>query len=218
MKKIFTLLFVLSTLLAQEAVSRSSAANTANIDSSAKAEPQEGLFITPSVFTHNYGVFKIGYAYQFQHDGEITKQGLPPFNYTQNYNMVYFGIERGWIGGPGNLFMAGGYLDGGLGQTFYLSLGAKFSLFLLDGWIIPYAGVGYQIEHLGFSNDTIHHLMNAGVVSLGAHFNVARGFGIDLELRSGTPFYMIRSSELYGNPSIVHLGAMISFSFYDFSL
>ena len=38
----------------------------------------------------SYGVFKVGYAYQYQNGAQISKNNGIPFEYTQNNNMIYF--------------------------------------------------------------------------------------------------------------------------------
>lgn len=178
------------------------------------------IFIAPSVLSPSYGVFKIGYAYQYENAGQITKSNNASFHYEQNNSMVYFGVERGWIGGFKQMFMVGGYLDGAFGETFFLSAGAKLSLFLLNGWIIPYVGLGYQIENLSFPNEFRAFFMHTGVATVGVHFNISDGFGIDLSLRSGLPFYVLRPEDAqnFNHPHINHVGVMVGFSFYDFSL
>ena len=174
----------------------------------------------PEISSSSYGVFRLGYSYQYQNGGNITKTGEKPFAYSGHFNGMYFGIERGWIGGKDNMFMVGGYLDGVAGQTYALSVGVKGSLFLLNGWVLPYVGIGYQLEHLEFANDTKQYNMHTGVVSVGAHVNVAKGFGVDFQLRSGLPFNILKANDAqtYGNPSINHVGFMVSLSFYDFSI
>ncbi|RDU71912.1 hypothetical protein CQA57_07420 [Helicobacter anseris] len=174
----------------------------------------------PEVYGNSYGVFRIGYAYQYQNAGTITRDNTTKFEYSGHFNDLYFGIERGWIGGKNKMFMASGYLDGAVGQTYFLSFGAKASLYLLKGWLIPYVGVGYQLEHLGFAKDDTQYNMHTAVVSAGTHINIAKGFGIDLQVRSGAPFYILKpkDAQTFGHPSINHVGFMVSFSFYDFNL
>ncbi len=183
-------------------------------------KPPAKLLTHPIVLSPNYGVFKIGYAYQYQNGAQISKSNGTPFEYIQNNSMIYFGIERGWIGGFRQMIMLGGYVDGAFGQTFFLSGGAKLSFFLLNGWIIPYVSLGYQVENLEFPKESSPLFMHTGVASIGAHFNITKGFGIDLSLRSGLPFFILRPIDAreYNHPHINHLGVMLSFSFYDFSL
>lgn len=174
----------------------------------------------PQVIGNSYGVFRIGYAYQYQNGGTITRDNTTSFDYSGHFNDLYFGIERGWIGGKNKMFMASGYLDGAVGQTYFLSFGAKASLYLLKGWLIPYIGAGYQLEHLGFKKDDNQYNMHTAVFSLGTHINIGKGFGIDLQVRSGVPFYILKpkDAQTFGYPSINHVGVMVSFSFYDFNI
>ena len=231
MKKYFLFLSVIFVFCLQakedlESVNQTSQTENSSVDSQVKQDKvkqdnkENKRFVPPLVLTHSYGVFKVGYAYQYQNAGTISKNGGTPFELNQSGNAIYFGIERGWIGGWKKSIMLGGYFDGALGQVYFLSLGFKASMFLLNGWLVPYIGVGYQFEHLGFSQDTTQYNMHTAVFSIGTHVNIAKGFGIDLQLRSGLPFYMVSRSDAnaYGNPHINHVGFMISFSFYDFSI
>lgn len=210
--KLVFLLLLMGTINAQDI--ENNAPHTPDI------KPPAKLLAAPVVLSPSYGVFKVGYAYQYQNGAQISKNNGIPFEYTQNNNMIYFGIERGWIGGFRQMIMVGGYIDGAFGQTFFLSGGAKLSFFLLDGWIIPHISLGYQVENLEFPKESSPLFMHTGVASIGAHFNITKGFGIDLSLRSGLPFYILRPIDAreYNHPHINHLGVMLSFSFYDFSL
>lgn len=211
---LLSFIFIFSQLLAQE-----DSQETKKEDLEPKKSWRDNI-VPPEVPNNSYGVFRIGYSYQYQNGGTITKDHTTSFNYQGHFNGVYFGLERGWIGGKNKMFMASGYLDGVVGQTYSLSVGAKGSLFLLNGWLIPYIGIGYQLQHLSFKNDSNQYNMHTAVVSLGTHITIAKGFGIDLELRSGAPFYILKpkDAQTYGNPNINHVGFILSFSFYDFNI
>lgn len=178
------------------------------------------IFTTPLVLSRNYGVFKIGYAYQYQDLSRVkNSSGVEVFPKVQSDQAAYFGIERGWIGGAGKRFMIGGYLDSALGEVFYVSLGAKFSVLLFKGWMVPYVGLGYQFENLKLQGDPFRYHVHAGVATLGSHFNISRGFGLDIQVRSGTPFYGLRNfANNYPASFINHVSVMVSFSIYDFSI
>ncbi|PAF54037.1 hypothetical protein BKH42_03385 [Helicobacter sp. 13S00482-2] len=175
--------------------------------------------LKPNEPNHSYGVFKIGYVYQNLSSSNITlKNGENSYNLSSNN--VYFGLERGWVGGSKKMLMIGGYLDAGAGDTYYLSAGGSFALRLLDGWVIPKISLGYQLEHLGLPGDSDQYNIHSGVGTIGVFVNVIQGFGINIEARSGIPFGIVRKDQasLYANPKFNMYQIMVSFSFFDFEI
>lgn len=192
-------------------------------DTNSKKETQdfEGWHFAPPVVSgKSYGAFKIGYLYQ-----SLYSSNIPLLNndnsYLLNTSNVYFGLQRGWVGGPKKMLMVGGYLDAGAGNTYYLSAGADFALRLLDGWIIPKVSLGYQLQHLGLPNDSNQYNIQSGVATLGVFFNIAEGLGISIEGRSELfPFTIVRkvNADSYNNPKFNMYAIMVSFTFYDFGI
>ncbi|PAF50577.1 hypothetical protein BKH44_07660 [Helicobacter sp. 13S00477-4] len=169
--------------------------------------------------THSYGAFRIGYVYQ-----DLYSKSIPLKNGQNSYRLsshnAYFGLERGWVGGPSKLLMLGGYLDAGAGDTYYLSAGGVFALRLFDGWLIPKVSIGYQLQHLGLPEDSGLYNIQSAVGTIGLFVNVAQGFGLSLEARSGLPFGIVRSAQAanYDNPKFNMYAVMVSFTFYDFGI
>ncbi|MDO7253321.1 hypothetical protein [Helicobacter cappadocius] len=175
------------------------------------------LQLKPNEPNHIYGAFKIGYVYQNLSSANIPlKNGENSYNFSSNN--AYFGLERGWVGGPKKMLLIGGYLDAGAGDTYYLSAGGSFGLRLLDGWVIPKISLGYQMEHLGLPKDSDQYNIQSGVGTIGVFVNVIQGFGINLEARAGIPFTIMRGDQasVYGNPKFDMYQVMVSFSFFDF--
>ncbi|PAF46990.1 hypothetical protein BKH46_05700 [Helicobacter sp. 12S02634-8] len=168
---------------------------------------------------HSYGAFKIGYVYQ-----NLSSKNIPLKNGANTYrlasNNAYFGLERGWVGGPYKMLMFGGYLDAGAGETYYLSAGGVFALRLLDGWLIPRIAIGYQLQHLGLPQDSQQHNIQSGVGTIGVFAHIAQGFGVSLEGRWGLPFTMARKADasIYRGPKFDMYAVMVSFTFYDFGI
>ncbi|SQH71399.1 hypothetical protein [Helicobacter mustelae] len=217
MKKILLCLGLFAFVVAQDA----QALSDANDQGQGVKTGEKKRFYPAEVQGHSYGVFSVGYAYQYQSAGQITNTHTGnTIRYKGSFNNVYFSIERGWIGGKNNMFMLGGYLDGVAGQTFFISVGVKGGLRLLNGWVIPHFAVGYQLEHLQFPKDIRRYNMQGAVFSIGTFVNVTKGFGIDFTLRAGTPFHMLNRNhaKTYGNKGINNVGIMLSFTFYDFSI
>lgn len=186
---------------------------------SSKEETAPKLRLKPNEPNHTYGVFKIGYVYQNLSSSNIAlKNGESSYSFPSSN--VYFGLERGWVGGPKKLLLIGGYLDAGAGNTYYLSAGGSFGLRLLDGWLIPKISLGYQMQHLGLPNDSDQYNIQSGVGTIGVFVNVMQGFGINLEARAGLPFSIMRGDQAraYGNPKFDMYAVMVSFSFFDFEL
>lgn len=177
------------------------------------------LRLKPNEPNHSYGVFKLGYVYQNLSSSHITlKNGQDSYNFSSNN--AYFGLERGWVGGPNKILLIGGYLDAGAGDTYYLSAGGSFGLRLLDGWLMPKISLGYQMQHLGLPNDSDQYNIQSGVGTIGVFVNVIQGFGINLEARAGIPFSIMRKDQAnaYGNPKFDMYAVMVSFSFFDFEI
>lgn len=217
-KKILFCLGLVAFVFAQETQGEEEIAST---EKQKNSEYWKSVFQPSEVEGNVYGTFRIGYAYQYQNGSKITNtQTSHTFDSKQQLNSVYFGIERGWIGLKNKMLMVGGYLDGAAGQTFFLSVGARVSARLLNGWLIPHASFGYQIQHLSFPADTAQYNIHGGVGTVGLFVNVAKGFGVDFSLRAGTPFYLVKAADAkkFNHPVINHVGFMISFTFYDFSI
>ncbi|PAF43088.1 hypothetical protein BKH45_02240 [Helicobacter sp. 11S03491-1] len=188
-----------------------------NIENTPKKN--ESFFSPTQATTNSYGAFKIGYVYQNLNSKSIPlKNGQNTYDFSSNN--AYFGLERGYVGGPKSMIMAGGYLDAGAGDTYYLSAGASFGLRLLQGWVIPKISLGYELQHLSLPNDSSQYNIQSMVGTIGIFVNIAQSVGISLEARSGIPFSIVRSAQAkeYNHAKFNMYAIMISFAFYDFGI
>ncbi|PAF43247.1 hypothetical protein BJI48_05630 [Helicobacter sp. 11S02596-1] len=182
-------------------------------------EDKDFVFAPTAPTKHSYGAFRIGYVYQ-----NLWSKKIPLKDGTDSYHLgssnAYFGLERGYVGGPNKMLMFGGYLDAGAGTTYYLSAGAMFGLRLLDGWLIPKISVGYQLQHLSLPNDSSQYNIQSAVGTIGVFANIAQGFGVSLEFRGGLPFHIVRGDQAkaYNQPKFNMYAVMVSFTFYDFGI
>ncbi|WP_095298686.1 hypothetical protein [Helicobacter sp. 12S02232-10] len=184
-----------------------------------KQEDKDFVFQPNQPSKNSYGAFRIGYVYQDLESKKIElKNGKNSYKLASNN--AYFGLERGWVGGPNKMLLAGGYLDAGAGTTYYLSAGGVFALRLLDGWLIPKISIGYQLQHLSLPNDSSQYNIQSGVGTIGLFVNIVQGFGLSFEARGGIPFHIVRRDQAnaYGQPKFNMYSMMISFTFYDFGI
>ncbi|WP_187853956.1 hypothetical protein [Helicobacter pylori] len=178
-------------------------------------------FFKPLEPTKKYfGSFKIGYLYQH---AEATKRSpirpknRSPILMDKTYHDASLGFDAGYVLKKNALL--GGYLDAGMGDSYFMSAGLVAGVRLFKGWVIPKIALGYQLQILGAKIDKYQFNIQSAVGSVGLFFNAAKNFGLSIEARGGIPFYFIQSkfSKAFGTPRLNIYSIGITFTFYDFT-
>ncbi|WP_104744258.1 hypothetical protein [Helicobacter acinonychis] len=178
-------------------------------------------FFKPLEPTKNYfGSFKIGYLYQHANTikrAPIRLKNRPPLLMDKIYHDASLGFDAGYLFKKKALL--GGYLDAGMGGSYFMSAGLAAGVRLFKGWVIPKIALGYQLQILGTKIDKYQFNIQSAVGSVGLFFNVAKNFGLSVEARGGIPFYFIQSkfSKAFGTPRLNIYSIGIAFTFYDFT-
>ncbi len=178
-------------------------------------------FFKPLEPTKKYfGSFKIGYLYQ--HAETTKKSPIRPKNRSpilmdKTYHDASLGFQVGFVLKKNALL--GGYLDAGMGDSYFMSAGFMAGVRLFKGWVIPKIALGYQLQILGAKIDKYQFNIQSAVGSVGLFFNAAKNFGLSIEARGGIPFYFIQSkfSKAFGTPRLNIYSVGITFTFYDFT-
>lgn len=178
-------------------------------------------FFKPLEPTKKYfGSFKIGYLYQHAETTKrspIRPKNRSPILMDKTYHDASLGFQAGYILKKNALL--GGYLDAGMGDSYFMSAGFMVGVRLFKGWIIPKIALGYQLQILGAKIDKYQFNIQSAVGSVGLFFNAAKNFGLSIEARGGIPFYFIQSkfSKAFGTPRLNIYSIGIAFTFYDFT-
>ncbi|WP_162979538.1 hypothetical protein [Helicobacter pylori] len=178
-------------------------------------------FFKPLEPTKKYfGSFKIGYLYQHAKTTKrspIRPKNRPPILMDKTYHDASLGFQAGYILKKNALL--GGYLDAGMGDSYFMSAGLVVGVRLFKGWVIPKIALGYQLQILGAKIDKYQFNIQSAVGSVGLFFNAAKNFGLSIEARGGIPFYFIQSkfSKAFGTPRLNIYSIGITFTFYDFT-
>ncbi len=182
---------------------------------------KDGDFFKPLEPTKKYfGSFKIGYLYQHAQTTKrspIRPKNRPPILMDKIYHDASLGFQAGYILKKKTLL--GGYLDAGMGDSYFMSAGLVAGVRLFKGWVIPKIALGYQLQILGAKIDKYQFNIQSAVGSVGLFFNAAKNFGLSIEARGGIPFYFIQSkfSKAFGTPRLNIYSIGIAFTFYDFT-
>ncbi|MCQ2858271.1 hypothetical protein JT171_01230 [Helicobacter pylori] len=178
-------------------------------------------FFKPLEPTKKYfGSFKIGYLYQHAETTKrspIRPKNRSPILMDKTYHDASLGFQAGYILKKNALL--GGYLDAGMGDSYFMSAGFMAGVRLFRGWVIPKIALGYQLQILGAKIDKYQFNIQSAVGSVGLFFNAAKNFGLSIEARGGIPFYFIQSkfSKAFGTPRLNIYSVGITFTFYDFT-
>ncbi|NHB02264.1 hypothetical protein EWZ67_02005 [Helicobacter pylori] len=178
-------------------------------------------FFKPLEPTKKYfGSFKIGYLYQHAETTKrspIRPKNRPPILMDKTYHDASLGFQAGYVLKKNALL--GGYLDAGMGDSYFMSAGFMAGVRLFRGWVIPKIALGYQLQILGAKIDKYQFNIQSAVGSVGLFFNAAKNFGLSIEARGGIPFYFIQSkfSKAFGTPRLNIYSVGITFTFYDFT-
>lgn len=178
-------------------------------------------FFKPLEPTQKYfGSFKIGYLYQHAKTTKrspIRPKNRSPILMDKTYHDASLGFQAGYILKKNALL--GGYLDAGMGDSYFMSAGLVAGVRLFKGWVIPKIALGYQLQILGAKIDKYQFNIQSAVGSVGLFFNAAKNFGVSIEARGGIPFYFIQSkfSKAFGTPRLNIYSIGITFTFYDFT-
>ncbi|PUD76987.1 hypothetical protein [Helicobacter pylori] len=178
-------------------------------------------FFKPLEPTKKYfGSFKIGYLYQHAQTTKrspIRPKNRPPILMDKTYHDASLGFQAGFVLKKKTLL--GGYLDAGMGDSYFMSAGLVAGVRLFKGWVIPKIALGYQLQILGAKIDKYQFNIQSAVGSVGLFFNAAKNFGVSIEVRGGIPFYFIQSkfSKAFGTPRLNIYSIGIAFTFYDFT-
>ncbi len=182
---------------------------------------KDGDFFKPLEPTKKYfGSFKIGYLYQH---AETTKRSpiRPKNRLPILMDKIYYDASLGFEAGYTlkKKILLGGYLDAGMGDSYFMSAGFMAGVRLFKGWVIPKIALGYQLQILGAKIDKYQFNIQSAVGSVGLFFNAAKNFGLSVEARGGIPFYFIQSkfSKAFGTPRLNIYSIGITFTFYDFT-
>ncbi|GHQ94102.1 hypothetical protein VN1240_09180 [Helicobacter pylori] len=182
---------------------------------------KDGDFFKPLEPTKKYfGSFKIGYLYQHAETTKrspIRPKNRSPILMDKNYHDASLGFEAGYT--LKKKALLGGYLDAGMGDSYFMSAGFMAGVRLFKGWVIPKITLGYQLQILGAKIDKYQFNIQSAVGSVGLFFNAAKNFGLSIEARGGIPFYFIQSkfSKAFGTPRLNIYSIGITFTFYDFT-
>ncbi|MFP6195593.1 hypothetical protein ACLGCX_02575 [Helicobacter pylori] len=182
---------------------------------------KDGDFFKPLEPTKKYfGSFKIGYLYQHAKTTKrspIRPKNRSPILMDKTYHDASLGFQAGYILKKNALL--GGYLDAGMGDSYFMSAGLVAGVRLFKGWVIPKIALGYQLQILGAKIDKYQFNIQSAVGSVGLFFNAAKNFGLSIEARGGIPFYFIQSkfSKAFGTPRLNIYSVGITFTFYDFT-
>ncbi len=182
---------------------------------------KDGDFFKPLEPTKKYfGSFKIGYLYQHAETTKrfpIRPKNRPPILMDKIYHDASLGFEVGYT--LKKKILLGGYLDAGMGDSYFMSAGFMAGVRLFKGWVIPKIALGYQLQILGAKIDKYQFNIQSAVGSVGLFFNAAKNFGLSIEVRGGIPFYFIQSkfSKAFGTPRLNIYSIGITFTFYDFT-
>ncbi|MGL2521323.1 hypothetical protein ACOWN5_03285 [Helicobacter pylori] len=178
-------------------------------------------FFKPLEPTKKYfGSFKIGYLYQHAQTTKrspIRPKNRSPILMDKTYHDASLGFGAGYVLKKNALL--GGYLDAGMGDSYFMSAGLVAGVRLFKGWVIPKIALGYQLQILGAKIDKYQFNIQSAVGSVGLFFNAAKNFGLSIEARGGIPFYFIQSkfSKAFGTPRLNIYSIGIAFTFYDFT-
>ncbi|GAA8212836.1 hypothetical protein HpDR152_13550 [Helicobacter pylori] len=178
-------------------------------------------FFKPLEPTKKYfGSFKIGYLYQHAQTTKrspIRPKNRPPILMDKTYHDASLGFDAGYVLKKKTLL--GGYLDAGMGDSYFMSAGLVAGVRLFKGWVIPKIALSYQLQILGAKIDKYQFNIQSAVGSVGLFFNAAKNFGVSIEARGGIPFYFIQSkfSKAFGTPRLNIYSIGITFTFYDFT-
>ncbi|WQV34823.1 hypothetical protein KVK87_03000 [Helicobacter pylori] len=178
-------------------------------------------FFKPLEPTKKYfGSFKIGYLYQHAQTTKrspIRPKNRSPILMDKTYHDASLGFDAGYVLKKNALL--GGYLDAGMGDSYFMSAGLVAGVRLFKGWVIPKIALGYQLQILGAKIDKYQFNIQSAVGSVGLFFNAAKNFGLSIEARGGIPFYFIQSkfSKAFGTPRLNIYSIGIAFTFYDFT-
>ncbi len=178
-------------------------------------------FFKPLEPTKKYfGSFKIGYLYQHAQTTKrspIRPKNRSPILMDKTYHDASLGFQVGYVLKKNALL--GGYLDAGMGDSYFMSAGFMAGVRLFRGWVIPKIALGYQLQILGAKIDKYQFNIQSAVGSVGLFFNAAKNFGLSVEARGGIPFYFIQSkfSKAFGTPRLNIYSVGITFTFYDFT-
>ncbi|GAA7994114.1 hypothetical protein JP0552_01400 [Helicobacter pylori] len=178
-------------------------------------------FFKPLEPTKKYfGSFKIGYLYQHAETTKrspIRPKNRPPILMDKTYHDASLGFQAGFV--LKKKALLGGYLDAGMGDSYFMSAGLVAGVRLFKGWVIPKIALGYQLQILGAKIDKYQFNIQSAVGSVGLFFNAAKNFGLSVEARGGIPFYFIQSkfSKAFGTPRLNIYSVGITFTFYDFT-
>ncbi|MGL2706540.1 hypothetical protein ACQJ7U_02020 [Helicobacter pylori] len=178
-------------------------------------------FFKPLEPTKKYfGSFKIGYLYQHAQTTKrspIRPKNRSPILMDKTYHDASLGFGAGYI--LKKKALLGGYLDAGMGDSYFMSAGLVAGVRLFKGWVIPKIALGYQLQILGAKIDKYQFNIQSAVGSVGLFFNAAKNFGLSIEARGGIPFYFIQSkfSKAFGTPRLNIYSIGITFTFYDFT-
>ncbi|WRE28376.1 hypothetical protein KVE92_04115 [Helicobacter pylori] len=178
-------------------------------------------FFKPLEPTKKYfGSFKIGYLYQHAETtkrSSIRPKNRSPILMDKTYHDASLGFQAGFVLKKNALL--GGYLDAGMGDSYFMSAGLVAGVRLFKGWVIPKIALGYQLQILGAKIDKYQFNIQSAVGSVGLFFNAAKNFGLSIEARGGIPFYFIQSkfSKAFGTPRLNIYSVGITFTFYDFT-
>ncbi|MGL2664258.1 hypothetical protein ACQJ6G_03875 [Helicobacter pylori] len=178
-------------------------------------------FFKPLEPTKKYfGSFKIGYLYQHAQTTKrspIRPKNRSPILMDKTYHDASLGFDAGYVLKKNALL--GGYLDAGMGDSYFMSAGLVAGVRLFKGWVIPKIALGYQLQILGAKIDKYQFNIQSAVGSVGLFFNAAKNFGVSVEARGGIPFYFIQSkfSKAFGTPRLNIYSIGITFTFYDFT-
>ncbi len=182
---------------------------------------KDGDFFKPLEPTKKYfGSFKIGYLYQHAKTTKrspIRPKNRSPILMDKIYHDTSLGFEAGYT--LKKKALLGGYLDAGMGDSYFMSAGFMVGVRLFKGWVIPKIALGYQLQILGAKIDKYQFNIQSAVGSVGLFFNAAKNFGLSVEARGGIPFYFIQSkfSKAFGTPRLNIYSIGITFTFYDFT-
>ncbi len=178
-------------------------------------------FFKPLEPTKKYfGSFKIGYLYQHAQTTKrspIRPKNRSPILMDKTYHDASLGFGAGYI--LKKKALLGGYLDAGMGDSYFMSAGLVAGVRLFKGWVIPKIALGYQLQILGAKIDKYQFNIQSAVGSVGLFFNAAKNFGLSIEARGSIPFYFIQSkfSKAFGTPRLNIYSIGITFTFYDFT-
>ncbi|MCQ2934499.1 hypothetical protein JT173_03290 [Helicobacter pylori] len=167
-----------------------------------------------------FGSFKIGYLYQHAETTKrspIRPKNRSPILMDKTYHDASLGFGAGYV--LKKKALLGGYLDAGMGDSYFMSAGLVAGVRLFKGWVIPKIALGYQLQILGAKIDKYQFNIQSAVGSVGLFFNAAKNFGLSIEARGGIPFYFIQSkfSKAFGTPRLNIYSVGITFTFYDFT-